>query len=81
MSEEVSVLNLLNEIKSGNTSEHTAIANNIDGLCKTITEHNGRLRKVEVWQATMAGAIAIIGLIVSGVVFPMLVKSISAMVQ
>jgi len=81
MPEKISIVDLLSEIKSSNTNEHQTIVKSVDVLCNTITEHNGRLRKLEEWQNRMIGAIAILGLIVSGLVFPVLIKTASSIVQ
>lgn len=68
------MLNLLGEIKSSNSEEHHTLIKNIDKLTCVIDSHNGRLRKVEEWQNKMIGAIAIIGLVVTGLIFPSIIK-------
>jgi len=75
MPEKISIVDLLSEIKSSNTNEHQTIVKSVDVLCNTITEHNGRLRKLEEWQNRIIGAIIIIGIIVTGLAFPIIIKA------
>lgn len=68
---------LMEKMKEDIKHQHGDIKDSIDGLDLTIKKHNGRLSKVEVWINRSIGALVIVSIIISGIVFPTVVKIIT----
>ena len=63
-----SLTSKIDQFIGDNSKEH-------EEMKSVLTEHNGRLRKSEIWRAYITGALAVVIFLVSGLVLPILVKS------
>lgn len=63
-----SLTSKIDQFMKDNHEEHCEMHN-------TLKEHNGRLKKIEIWRGYMTGGMVIIGLIFGSYFLPLLIKS------
>lgn len=68
---------LIVEIKKDIDVQHDHVNESIVDMNDTLKKHNGRLSKVEVWINRSIGALVIISVIVSSLLFPLIIRLVT----
>ena len=60
----------MTDMRRANDVDHDFIRKAVEKINTTLVDHNGRLRKSELWQNRMIGGMVVVSILVGSVVIP-----------